>query len=87
MYLEDQHKIINQLIQKSPEMVSIEIMNTLIGSQISFGNILEVKELTLPLLSSLGLRPNRVTYELMIQFYFRKNQFESVLEIEGKISD
>jgi hypothetical protein len=32
MYLEDLHKIINQLITKNPEMINIEIMNTLIGA-------------------------------------------------------
>ncbi len=63
-------------------MINIEIMNTLIGAQISMGQMIEVKEITFPLLQSLGIKSNKVTYELLIDYYFKKNEFDKIFELE-----
>lgn len=34
------------------------------------GLIVEAKEITLPMMNSLNIRPNKLTYELLINHYF-----------------
>ncbi len=46
------------------------------------GQIIEVKEITLPLLQSLGIKSNKVTYELLIDYYFKKNEFDKIFDLE-----
>lgn len=81
MYIEDSWKIFNDVVEKHPEMLKTDVLNSLVLIHANADLLVQAEESILPLFDKFKLEMNSQTYEILVKAFFSKREISRIQSI------